>query len=167
VVVVLANRGGGLPGEVAREVFSALLPEYARQRAEKEAQEREQKEQAPNPAPAFAPPPELIGEWSGAVHTYQGEIPFRLRCKESGDVHARLGEQLWTLLNNPAMKEETLTGEMVGDIGTEDANSRRYHLHASLRRRGDILNGALTAISVPPSRSSYALGHWVELNRDG
>ena len=45
----------------------------------------------------FIPPAELIGDWSGAVHTYQGEVPLTLSFKETGDVHARVGEQMKTL----------------------------------------------------------------------
>jgi hypothetical protein len=170
VVVALANSNTDLPWVVAEEVFSLLLPEYRERRADKQAKEqaeKEEKERAPKAEASFTPPTELIGDWSGVVHTYQGELPLTLSFKETGDVHARLGEQMKTLVNDTKLEEDCLTGRMYGDIGTEDANRRPYHLHLDLKRRGDTLNGAVIAITHQPSRSGHALSHWVEVKRVG
>ena len=110
-------------------------------------------------------PPKLIGEWSGSVHTYKGEVPFTLWFKESGDVHAQLGEQLKTLLNDVSFTDGYLEGRMMGDIGTEDANRRPYHLHVTLNLREDVLNGAMIAKSLPGRKMGNALSHWVELTK--
>jgi CubicO group peptidase (beta-lactamase class C family) len=169
-VVALANSNTDLPWVVAEEIFSLLLPEYGARRAEKQAKEqaeREEKERASKPEPGFTPPAELLGDWSGAVHTYQGEVPLTLSFKESGDVHARLGEQMKTLVNDTKLEEDRLTGRMYGDIGTEDANRRPYHLHLDLKQRGDTLNGAIIAITQHPSRSGHALSHWTEMKKQG
>jgi CubicO group peptidase (beta-lactamase class C family) len=170
VVVALANGNTDLPWVVTEEILSALLPDYAARRAEqedKEKAEKEAKEREPQPEPHFAPTPDLLGEWNGAVHTYEGEVPLKLVFKESGDVHAQLGTQLKTLLNDAAFKENQLTGEMIGDLGTEDTRRLPYHLHARLKQRGEVLNGSLIAISLPAPRSGFALSHWVELKRVG
>jgi CubicO group peptidase (beta-lactamase class C family) len=170
VVVALANGNTDLPWVASEEIFSVLLPEYGARRAEREAKEkaeREQKEKAQASEPAFIPPLELRGEWKGTVHTYQGELPLTLTFKDSGDVHAQLGTQLKALLNDVAFKEQQLTGVMLGDLGTEDTNRLPHHLHVALKLRGDTLNGALLAISLSAPRSGYALGHWMELKREG
>ncbi len=170
VVVALANSSTDLPWVVAEEIFSLLLPGYAEKRAgqqAKEKAEKEEKERAPSAEPGFTPPAELIGEWRGAVHTYQGEVPLMLDFKESGDVHAQMGTQLKTLVNDVELKDGQLTGKMMGDIGTEDANRRPYQLHADLKLRGDVLNGGLIAITHHPSRSGHALSHWVEVKKQG
>jgi hypothetical protein len=90
-----------------------------------------------------------------------------LAAKESGDVHAQLGTQLKTLLNDPKLEDGRLTGQMMGYLGTEDTRRLPYHLHAELKLRGEALNGSLMAVSLPTPRSGFALSHWVELKKSG
>jgi hypothetical protein len=172
VVVALANQRCDLPSTVVEEIFALLLPGYDERRGERRARERAEKEkreteQAVQPGGRFLAAPQLAGVWSGSVHTYQGEIPLALEFREAGDVHARLGEQLWTLLNDVELKEGRLTGAMLGQMGTEDTKRLPHHLHASLKLRGEVLNGALIAVSEPRPRSGFALSHWVELRKEG
>jgi len=164
-VVALANSSSPLPHQICREILSTMLPKYAENRTalEKEQAEKADKKQAA--APGFSPPPELVGEWSGSVHTYKGEIPITLWFKESGDVQVKMGNQLKTLLNDVGFKNGCLTGRMMGDIGTEDANRRRYHLHISLKLRDQVLNGPITAISLPGQKMGNALSHWMEVKK--
>ena len=166
VVTVLSNASSPLPGMISQEILSVLLPEYARRRAEHEAVQIQKREAQWEPASGFQTPDELLGEWRGQVHTYNGELPFTLNFRASGDVHAKLGGQLWTLLNDVDFSAGWLRGRMVSDIGTEDANRRAYHLHLTLKRREDALNGAMTAISLPGKQMGNALSHWVEVKRD-
>src|SRR5262245_34091626 len=63
-------------------------------------------------------------------------------------------------------KDGYLSGSFAGDIGTEDANRTRYTLALSLKLRGNVLNGAMTALSLPSSRLGMALTHWVELEKE-
>lgn len=107
----------------------------------------------------------LHGVWRGVVKTWQGDRSLELRLKPSGDIHVRLDNQLWTLLNEPRNDAESLTGVFAGDIRVEDANHRPYHLHLNLKRRGDVMNGALTAKSLPAPRAGNALSYWVEVTR--
>jgi CubicO group peptidase (beta-lactamase class C family) len=163
-VVVLCNASIPLPGPVTREVLSLLLPDYGERWRQAEAEKKEQGE-AEKPADAFQPPPELMGEWKGTVHTYNGDLPIVLTFRDSGDVHAQLGDQLKTLVNEPAFKEGRLSGRMKGDIGAEDAARYPYTLHLNLTLRDDVLNGAVSAISDPQPRSGNALSYWAELRR--
>jgi len=158
-VVTLANSSSSLPGLISKEILSVLLPEYAKNRALLEAQQKQGENKTQKPVP------EIIGEWSGSVHTYKEVVPFTLWFKESGDVHVQLGDQLKTLLNDVSFKDGYLEGRMMGDIGTEDANRRPYHLHVTLKLRGDVLNGAMIARSLPGRRMGNALSHWVELKK--
>jgi hypothetical protein len=85
---------------------------------------------------------------------------------ESGDVHAQLGGQLRTLLNSVQWQDGYLSGRMMGDIGTEDANRRPYLLSLTLKLRGkDVLNGPASALSLPGPRPGNALTQWVELKK--
>jgi CubicO group peptidase (beta-lactamase class C family) len=153
-VVALANSASSLPHLICKEILSVLLPNYT--------QEEEQKREEES---VFKPTPELTGKWSGSVHTYRGEIPIILLVKESGDIHVKLGDQLWTLLNDVKFNDDYLSGRMMGDIGTEDANRRKYYLNLSLKLRGQVMNGVMTAISLPGQKMGNALSHWMEIKK--
>ena len=144
-----------LPSLLRDEIIAALLPPLARPPASPAAA-------LPR---AFAVPPSLLGRWSGRVETWKGELPLSLEFQPDGDVHARLGSQLLTLLNRPVFENGYLTGVMSGDIGTDDANRTRYILNLSLKLRGDLLNGGMTALTVPGRRVGNALTFWTELKR--
>jgi CubicO group peptidase (beta-lactamase class C family) len=157
VVAVLANAAGDIPRRVAEKVRMAFLPG--------ESVTTPASATSATEAARFAPPADMLGTWQGSVSTHTGELPFVLTFHPDGDVYARLGSQLTTLLNDIQLKEGWLTGRMAGDIGMEDANRRPYLLHADLKLRGDVLNGALVAISPPETRLGNALSYWAELRR--
>jgi CubicO group peptidase (beta-lactamase class C family) len=157
-IVVLGNASSTLPGQVMEQIVAVVAPDSARSPG------------AQNQAPSeqdFKPSGALLGAWQGKVHTYKGEHSFRLLFQPDGDVHAKLGSQFETLLNRPQFKDGYLSGSFSGDIGTEDANRTRYLLQLSLKLRGDVLNGAMTAQSVALGRRvGNALTHWVELKKE-
>jgi len=153
-VVVLCNAGNPLPHRIADEILAAMLPKWKLAQAQ------------PQPAPdKFHPTPELQGSWSGKLVTYKNEIPMSLRILESGDIHAQLGGQMKMLWNDVRWADGFLSGRMSGDIGTEDAGRRPYALNFSLKLRGNVLNGAASAISLPGRRAGNALSQWVELEK--
>ena len=162
VMAAAANAFCPLPYTIERDVLSALLPGYADGLAERD------KETSP-PQGSFGadvrPVRELLGDWRGTVHTYEKDSPLTLSFKPSGDVHARLGEQLAALVNDVEFRDGRLTGKMCGSIETADANRRphhpRHHLELDLKLRGDVLNGVVIAIV------GNALSHWVELKKYG
>ena len=163
-VAVLANAQTQLHTRIATETLSTLLPDYAKNKERRQAQKEQEKNQEEESI--FRPTPALLGTWVGSVHTYKGDIPLTFEFHEDGDIHARLGDQLEILVNDARFEKGNLTGLMVGDIGTEDANRRPYHLHLNLSLRKKTLNGALTAISLPGQRMGNALSHWTELKRE-
>jgi CubicO group peptidase (beta-lactamase class C family) len=161
-VVTLANSASPLPDMIYKEILSVLLPKYAEKRAEVESKKNQKdKKQSQD----FVPTPELIGEWNGKVHTYKEDIPVTFWFKECGDVIVKMGNQLKTLLNDVYFKEGYLTGQMTGDIGIEDVNRRPYHLHLILKLRDQVLNGAMSAISLSDRKMGNALSHWIEIKR--
>jgi hypothetical protein len=87
-------------------------------------------------------------------------MPLTLAFKKDGDVHARLGDQLISLVNSVEFKDDCFKGEMIGTIHTEDVNRRLRALFLDLRLRGSVLNGSLYAQS-----PRYALSHWAELHK--
>jgi CubicO group peptidase (beta-lactamase class C family) len=155
-IVVLSNASSNLPGQVIDRIIAVVAPETTRSPGA----------QSQPPPPAFKPSSELLGAWQGKVHTYKGELDFKLLFQQDGDVHAELGTQLKTLLNRVQFRDGYLSGSFAGDIGTEDANRTRYSLALSLKLRGAVLNGALTAQSLPGRRVGNALTHWVELKKE-
>lgn len=159
VVVTLCNAGTELPLRIAREILGEMLPEYG-------TAMRKNRDHKPNSEPGKPnAPPELVGYWRGDVETYEGKRRLQLWVQPDGDVKLRLANELVTILNGSALRDGMLTGEFAGDIGTEDANRRPYHLHLRAKLRGEMLNGAVTAISVPARKAGNALSHWVELTR--
>lgn len=167
-VAALANAASPLPFMVVDEILDVLLPHYA----ERRAQQAKQKQQPEQDAP-FAPPPELLGTWQGCVSTYSGELPFTLIFQPDGDLHARLGKQLTTLVNDVDFTDRHLGGKLWGEIETGDARRRPHQLQLDLTLRDGVLNGAVVALSTLPDgeggqkgrRVGNALASWAELRR--
>ncbi|MBW3623097.1 MAG: beta-lactamase family protein [Armatimonadetes bacterium] len=173
-VAVLCNAGTSLPFQIADDLIGEMLPDFAKERNKREKErETERDENSPTVKPSFEPPPDLLDEWKGSIHTGNGDLPFTLRIKEDGDVHAQIESngQLKALVNNVRFKDGLFTGVMVGDLGTEDTNRRPYKIRLELKRRGDRLNGAAIAVSesyseaAPGKRCGNALSHWTEVKK--
>lgn len=109
--------------------------------------------------------PELVGIWRGEVVTYEKAIPVTIVVKETGGVYIQLGERPWTVLDQANFSEGVLNGIFSGDVGTEDANRRPYNLRLEVKKRDDVLNGSLIALSLPGKWVGNALTHWIEVKR--
>lgn len=156
-IVVLSNARSNLPRQVMERIAAVVASEPSRSPGAPNQ---------PSPRPDFKPAHELLGAWQGKVHTYKGELNFKLLFQPDGDVHAQLGTQLKTLLNRVQFRDGYLRGVFTSDIGTEDANRTRYSLALTLKLRGAVLNGAMTAHSLPGRRIGNGLAHWVELKKE-
>jgi hypothetical protein len=157
----LCNFSINTPLEIAEDILAALLPAYAQRLQADRSKSDEREEQVP-----FAAPPELLGSWEGAASTYQGERAVKMRFQEDGDIHVQIDDQLVTLVSEAWFADGELRGVFAGDIGTDDAGRRPYHLSLRLKLRGDLLNGSLTALSKPGPRPGDALSYWIELARE-
>ena len=172
-VVVLSNSATPLTGYISNLIWHTLFPETVERPTPPEVPdphrlEREgMLEDAADGGPLieFSPMPDVAGEWVGEVDTHLGPHRLALAIDDGGHVHVRLGDDLWTLLNNARFDGEYLRGGFRGDIGTEDANRTDYVLSLELRLRGDVLNGSVIAVTLPNVRLGNALTHWAELRR--
>jgi hypothetical protein len=153
-IVVLSNARSDLTRDIADRITANLLPKW-----------RAATGQQPAAAP-FVMPDSLRGVWKGALSTYAREVPVELRFLSGGEVHAQVGDQLATLVNRPQVADGIFSGELAVRIGTPDTDRYAYTVSLSLRLRGDVLNGAATAIAVEGPRERNALSHWIELRRE-
>ncbi|MBL8267912.1 serine hydrolase domain-containing protein [Steroidobacter sp.] len=162
-VAVLANADGGA-GKLTDVLLKSVLKDW--------------QDPAPASAPAvqpFKPAAELVGNWQGTVHTYQGQLPIKLSVQPSGDVHVRIGGEprfgnrssvrQEALLNDVKFVNGTLTGNTLAQIETADTKRHAHVTELRLKLRGDVLNGAASANSVFEGFWVYSLPHWVELTR--
>jgi hypothetical protein len=154
-VVILANSMTPLPNRIADEILAAVLPS-------------KWKIGSPPPfppVPEFKAAPELVGQWRGKLCTYKAELPFTLRIAASGEVELSLSGKK-AELRDLRWQDGTLRGSFSGDVGTEDADrSRPYRIQLSLKLRGNLLNGAATAVSLSGRRVGNALTNWAELRK--
>lgn len=153
-IVVLANSATRLPSQAADRIAAKLLPKWPLSPPRKS-----------EPVVPFTTPAVLLGEWKGTLATYVKDLPVELRFLGSGDVHAKVGDQLTTLVNNPTFKDGVFHGELSARIGTPDTERYQYNVELSLRLRDNVLNGDATASGVDGPRVRNALSHWLELKK--
>ena len=155
-VVVLGNQSNALPFMIASQIESVLLPGRAQAIA---AERATQQGRSRTP---FAAPADLVGEWSGTLRAYDQTIPIALRVR-ADEVLVRLGagnDALWTLLNRPRYDNQTLGGQFVGNVPTEDAMRYQHNLVLSLWSADGKLRGFVASVAtnrpVGGAVSSYA-----------
>jgi len=162
VVAALTNIGATLPSRVIDEILAVLLPPYRQRYAEAARGDQPRPRPRPDKSDADGPPAPLLGEWSGVIQTYRGEVPLTFSVSPSGDVHAKLGTQLATLLNQARFTSPGLNGTMMGNLGVEeDVGPDPYDLQFELYLLDDVLYGSVT--TRPQSHRSARLSYWVEL----
>ncbi|MBL8267969.1 serine hydrolase domain-containing protein [Steroidobacter sp.] len=154
VIVVLANSATRLPSQAADRIANKMLAKWPLSPERK----------WPDPEP-FKPTDSLLGTWKGTLSTYVKDVPVELRFLPSGDVHAKFGDQLTTLVNRPNFKDGVFTGNLVARIGTPDTERNPYTVGLQLRLRGDVLNGDAAAEGDRSTRVRNALAHWIELKK--
>ena len=154
VVVLCNSRQYALTSLIAKEILSAMLPGYNIGVKDNET------------STEFKPSLELVGEWSGHVHTYKEDTPFSLSIEDSGDIYVKLGDQLTTLIENTRIQDGFIKGAFSSDIGTEDSNRLPYKLYIDLKPRNNVLNGSVISISLPGKRPGNALSYWAELRKE-
>jgi CubicO group peptidase (beta-lactamase class C family) len=155
IAVAALSNTGSTSSNVVHEILSALLPPYRERRA-KAVEHKETRSVEKTP-----PPEALVGNWRGIIRTHREDIPLTFSIAGSGDVHAKLGSQLATLLNDARFDRMELRGRMSGDLSVEeDTGPDPYHLDFYLNLRNGALNGA--AVTGPRAQLPF----WVELTRE-
>lgn len=158
-IVVLCNLSSRLPSRVLDRVIAKFLPDWQYQDAFG---------WPPTPAPkvAFDTPPALLGHWRGTLATYPGDLPVTLDFNTTGEVHARVADQLVTLVNNPGFADGSFVGQLTARLHTPDTDRYEYTIALSLQLRGDVLGGTAMANDKPGLlRQRSSLGHWLELKK--
>jgi CubicO group peptidase (beta-lactamase class C family) len=159
VIVALANASSSLPGIVTERLLAELAPAHLGRAPSSPA--------AARPAPRRTPGRRLVGAWAGVVHGGDREIPIRLRVEAGGAVAVQLDGAPEVRLAGVAYVRDDLRGLLPETgLATEDAAEAGL-LHLVLTRRGDMLQGALTALASVDAGVGFALSHWVDLRRDG
>jgi CubicO group peptidase (beta-lactamase class C family) len=160
-VVMLSTFYAGLTPKMMRAIVSCVLPKYADAVAKDKDIQKE--DTPPKPGP-FTPKPELLGEWTGTVRTWEKNIPFTMVFQPDGDIHVKFGKELETLVNNASFRDGILEGQFTGEMPTPDAMRHKHGLEIHLRLRGDKLFGQLIA-ETPDESPHFALSSYTELTR--
>jgi CubicO group peptidase (beta-lactamase class C family) len=164
VSVVLLNSSNA-PGRarLAQMVAASILPQLSASSPERRAPSPEPR--APDRRePVFAPTPEQVGEWTGTLRTWEGELPFIVRIEKDGDVKVRVARQLWTLLNQVSWNGDRLVGRFAARIPTADAGRHPHTIQLDLRLRDGKLRGQATA-QTTDQPVYFALSSYVEVAR--
>lgn len=164
VIVTAANAFCPLPYNLDEQVLPLLIPGWAQRMEKRKAQKAQQQAHAKCAATQDEPSlGEIRGEWRGQIHTYEGPRTLTLIVKDNDDVHAKIGDQLWTLVNDAHLIDKRFIGKMQGTVDTADAHlCSRYafhHVRMDLTHRGDRLCGVMIAVV------GRELGHWVDLRK--
>ncbi len=153
VVVLCNSRQYAFTSLIVKEILSVMLPDYRDEEVGKE-----------EPG-VFKPSPELVGKWTGHVHTVNGYTTLSLWVEKSGYMEVKLGDQLTTPLDNTRLQDDYIKGSFTSDIGTEDSNRLPYNLHIALKQRNKVLNGSVISISLQGKRPGNAVSYWAELRK--
>lgn len=154
IVVLCNSRQYAFTSLIVKEILSVMLPDYRDEKVGKEEQG------------VFKPSLELVGKWTGQVHTVNGDAPLNLWIEDSGYIEVKLGDQLTTPLDNTKLDDGYLKGSFTSDIGTEDSNRLPYNLHIALKPRNKVLFGSIISITLQGKRPGNALSYWAELRKD-
>jgi len=162
VIATASNTFAPLAYTIERDILAELLPEYAAKFEQYDERKKKSGKAQGSSAGKF-PVEELTGEWRGTLHTYEKQLPIELSFLPTGEVHAKIGDQLSSLVNDARFAEACLTGKMMGSVETFDANRRPrhplHHLVLDLKMRGKSLNGAIVSVA------GNMLSHWTELHK--
>ena len=157
IATVVNGDSKGLKSEVTKAVLAQLAPAYAELPPLADALRRTETNEPLTP---------LVGEWVGHITTFQRDVPLMLTVKPCGDVVARVGEGLASLVNDVVLSDGRLRGKMLGALDTEDTRRSQHRLSLDLMLRHDTLSGVLLAESQSPStRDYYTLPHWATMSR--
>ncbi|MBL8271630.1 serine hydrolase domain-containing protein [Steroidobacter sp.] len=149
-IVVLSNSENKITRIIEQSIVNTLLPETI------VASRRE-----------FKPEAGWIGSWQGAVVADEARTEIRLDIDARGRVFARVGSAPRTeVILVQVVDGQLQLDEVPGDLGTEVAARYPYRLSFSLKPRGEVMNGAVTAVSRPlADRVGSGVSYWTELKR--
>lgn len=158
-IVVLTNRYGDT-SKIYDAIERVVLPHYAEVRRRWTVQDSVKAAAAKH----FTPPPELVGEWTGTLRSWELTVPLTLVVKPDGDIHARIGEGLEAVVNEVKWRGNELTGRFAGTIPTRDASRWPHSVLLDVRLRNGTISGMATA-QTTADPVHFALTSYVTLQR--
>jgi CubicO group peptidase (beta-lactamase class C family) len=149
-IAVVANMGTTVPLEIVEEVLSELLPRYRESSiAEKAATTRTER-------PVTKA---LVGRWTGALHTWNGNFPLTLEIAGSRDVQAKWDSGHWMKATDVDIAEPRFYCIIHGLKGIPGAPQSPYDLELELYLRAKTLVGAGT------TKDDAQLPYWIQLEK--
>jgi CubicO group peptidase (beta-lactamase class C family) len=145
------------PWDIEWETFAALLPDFP------------EPPEIPRAKPDRSPfPPEIRGQWTGTIKTYEGVLPARLSIGNGStislDIDGRTTQPI--PVENPlgfvGFQDGVLKGPFFGAIPTDDARRSPHVLFLRLRLRDDSLYGYIAAAAMD---RTFVLPSWMELKK--
>lgn len=159
-VVVLANRGSAPVERILQEILAVTFPpRYADSLRARGALSRR-----PQGVPRFAPPAELLGEWTGTLRTWQGSLPLKVLFQEDGDVVVTIAGEPPALVFAARWADSVFTGRVAGTIPTPDARRHPHVVALRLRLTDGKLRGQASAQQTDEP-VYFALTSYVEVAR--
>jgi len=136
-VVVLVNAASELRRKIPNDIIGVLLPDYGEGWGEA-------RDRPSDPTGAFEPGPELIGEWTGHITTYDDTVPITVTIQPDGDIHVDITGQLKTLVDRVRFEDGFLSGTSYGTIPSSDAAAHPHNLSYRMWLAGEVLSGYVT-----------------------
>jgi hypothetical protein len=119
----------------------------------------------PSP-PAFVVSPDLAGDWSGTLWTYEQPVPIRLQINSNGRIQISIANQPSATVTNPSYVNGRLLGQVATTIPTDDTQRWPHDVSFALLFRTDgTLGGQVTANSTG-DRVYFSLSSYAELRKD-
>ena len=151
-------------GGLLDDIVATLIPQFA------DSVRRERASAATRPTSqsvaSFSPPAFLIGEWTGAIHTWDRQsLDLTLSISSNGLVIAKVGGQPVARVDRPRFQNGRFIGTIEARIPTADAGRLPHSivLNLALDDRGR-LRGQATAVSTGDV-SHFALSSFAELRK--
>jgi CubicO group peptidase (beta-lactamase class C family) len=120
-----------------------------------------------DPAP-FKSPAELLGVWTGYIHTYVGDRSASVSFLADGHVLFSVGDQVASVVKEAQWVDHSFRGIARAELNTPDLTRHEpYNLELNLQLRGSELTGSVTAVGIEGVRSArpFALTHWTQLKK--
>ena len=147
---------------IAEELAAAVLPGYRDAIAARRAAVPQAAGRPISDTPRIDA---LRGEWQGTIHTPDDTVALRLVVQADGDVHVRLGDGLWTLLNGVTAPDGArLIGRFAGSLPDRDARRHEHSVLLDVWLRDGMLSGQASA-QTTGWPYYFALTSYVELSR--
>ena len=144
-IVVLANSASNLVGVILDAIADELLPEYAENRRNNPRRRS---------SPENDPLTDLIGEWSGSIKTFEGDIPVKMTVDKEEKINIEIEGQIGAWLLNVRFNSGHLRGNLNKTVKTSDTKMFNHTMFLNIRLRGDKLSGFVSTRTTTPNT------HW-------